>query len=193
MKGFIVYPTHRIIKGESYIFLFGRLENNQNFVTINKFKPYFFIKEEDLPTARKLSKEFDAEITKLKTPDQKKVAKVTVHTPQEVTKLRKRFEDHSIPCFEADIKYETRFLIDKKIQGSLEIEGDYDSEGLIDRIYKEPKLTPVRWEPKLTTLAIDIETDSKAKEIYAISFYSKKFKNVLINSKKKLKTVYVQT
>ena len=186
MKGFIVYSTYRVIKGDSYVFLFGRLENKENFVTINKYKPYFFIRESHLKKARKLSHEFEAEVTKLKDPEENSVVKITTKTPNELTKLRKKLEDHSIPCYEADIKFPQRFLIDHGIQGSLNIEGDHDSEGNIDRIYKEPTLTPSLHVPKLKTLALDIETDRNGKEIYCISIYTDNFKKVLINSKKKL-------
>ena len=54
MKGFIVNPTYKIINGKSYVCLYGRLENGDSFLTINEFKPYFFIKKSDLKNAQKL-------------------------------------------------------------------------------------------------------------------------------------------
>ena len=47
MKGFIIYSDYITIESEDHIRLFGRLENNQSFITINKFEPYFYIKKKD--------------------------------------------------------------------------------------------------------------------------------------------------
>ena len=47
MKGYIIYATDEIIDNHTVVQLFGRLENGQSFATINKFKPYFYIKKKD--------------------------------------------------------------------------------------------------------------------------------------------------
>ena len=60
INGFIVYPTYRIVDDESeegkakrrkkaLVYLFGRLENGESFLTITQFKPYFYIKDIKLP------------------------------------------------------------------------------------------------------------------------------------------------
>src|SRR3989344_5485500 len=56
MRGFIVYPTYRISdeKDKALIYLFGRLENGESFLTINEYKPYFYIKTEDQKKAEEL-------------------------------------------------------------------------------------------------------------------------------------------
>ena len=53
MKGFIIYPTYRIINDKSYIALFGRLDNGESFLTLNEFNPYFFIKKKDAKNLNK--------------------------------------------------------------------------------------------------------------------------------------------
>ena len=116
MKGFIVYQTYRVRGDKAYIFLYGRLENGQSFVTINHFKPYFYIKTLDLKKAVKLD-EFDHEDTKLITKEKEKVTKIILDEPAEVPKLRKAFEDENIQCYESDIRFTSRFLLDKGIQG----------------------------------------------------------------------------
>jgi len=187
MKGFITYQTYRTKGDRAYVFLYGRLENNQSFVTINEFKQYFFIETKDLKKAEKLA-EFKDEKTDYKTIDNKPVTKIITTLPAEITKLRSKFEDHSITCYEADIKFTNRFLIDNRIQGSMEIDGDYEaSQDEVDRVYREPDLKPIEWFPKLKTLSIDIETTPDAKEILCISLYSDDIKKVLITKKDKLK------
>src|SRR3989344_2118677 len=141
MKGFIIYPTYRVIDNKAYVYLYGRLENSQSFLSIDEFKPYFFIKSSDLKKAQKLGK-FESENTEFTNFKKEPVAKIMLSIPSEVPKLRELFQDEKIECYEADIRFEYRYLIDKKIQGSLDIEGDYETNEVIDRIYKEPEIKP---------------------------------------------------
>ena len=64
MKGFIIHPTYKTLGNKAFVYLYGRLENNQSFLTINEFRPYFFIKNSDLKKAQKLD-EFRFEETNL--------------------------------------------------------------------------------------------------------------------------------
>ena len=56
MKGFIIDPTYRIKDNKAYLYLYGRLENGESFLTINETKPYFFIKKTDKHKAEDLLK-----------------------------------------------------------------------------------------------------------------------------------------
>jgi len=190
MKAFIVYPTYRIFNNKAFVYLFGRLENGESFLTMNEFKPYFFIKEKDVKKALKIKK-VDYEKTKLKTFDSEPVVKVKLIMPREVTALRDKFREKEIPTYEADIRFVYRFFIDKDIKGAVNIEGKYKKGKFVNRIYEEPKLTPTEFFPKLKTVSIDIETDKEGEEIYAISLYTDNYKKVLIRSKKKLKNAVI--
>ncbi len=185
MKGFIIYPTYRTIGNEAYIHLYGRLENGQSFLTINKLKPYFFIKASDLKRTEKLEK-VTSEKTDLTNFKKDQVVKIILSLPTEVPDIRSNFEKHDIECYEADIRFTYRFLIDKKIQGSLEIEGEYEQGRQIDRIYKEPDLSPAEYIPKnLKVLSLDIETSIDGKKLYCLSLYGESYKKSLIVSKNK--------
>src|SRR3989338_8079470 len=65
MKGFIVYPDYTIINDQTYVQLFGRLENGQSFVALNKLEPYFFVEEADLKKLLLLLKKYKVEKTNL--------------------------------------------------------------------------------------------------------------------------------
>ncbi len=187
MKGFIIYPSYEIINNEAYVYLYGRLENGQSFLAINKFRPYFFIKTSDLNKAKKLAK-FKLEETSIVNFEKENVTKIILNVPPEVPKLRDKFLESSIECYEADIRFEYRFLIDKKIQSSLDIEGDYETTDKIDRLYKEPELTPTSCYPKnLKVLSLDIETSIDGKKLYCVSLYSEKYQQSFILSKDKFK------
>mgnify|MGYP000126706519 CR=1 FL=1 len=47
MKGFILSQSYRSIEGMSYVLLFGKLENNQSFLVMNKYEPYFYVRTKD--------------------------------------------------------------------------------------------------------------------------------------------------
>ncbi|MBW2990612.1 DNA polymerase II [Candidatus Woesearchaeota archaeon] len=187
MKGFIIHPAYVVKEGKAYIHLFGRLENGESFLAVNEFKPYFFIRKADLNKALEIEK-FDYEATRLKNFDNEVVAKIILNVPPEVAKLRDKFSEHNIKHYEADIRFAYRFMIDKLVQGSVNIEGKYEKGELINRVYYNPQLKPADYFPKnLKVLSVDIETDKKARELYSISLYSKDYKKVIIRSKKKLK------
>ncbi len=189
MKGFIVYPTYRIIDGKSYVYLFGRLQNGDSFLSISYFKPYFFIKKSDLAAAKKITS-FDYEDSKLMNFDNDELTKIILNIPSEVKELREKFEMKQIACYEADIRFVYRFLMDKKIRGSLEIEGEYKKGDWVDRIYEDPDLKPADYFPKnLKVFSFDIETDMKAEKIYCISIYMEEYKKVLMVTDKKLSHV----
>ena len=183
MKGFIVYPTYKIEGNKAYIYLFGRLENGESFLTINYFRPYFYIKESDLQKAKGLVN-FESEKTELTDLDNNSVVKIILNIPKEVPDARKMFETHRIACYEADIRFAYRFLIDKDIKGSMEIEGNFEKGELIDRIYNEPSLSAAEFIPKLKTLSMDIETDKNGKQLYCISMVMDDYERVLLVSDK---------
>ena len=171
MKGFVVYPTYRIEDNKALVYLFGRLENGESFLTINEFKPYFFIKKKDVAKVKKLKLDIDFAIedSKFKNFKEQAVSKVILNLPKDVPRLRKAFEDEKIKCYEADIRFTTRFLIDNNIKGSLDIQGEHKKGNYVNRIYENPKVKSAEFEPKLKILSIDIETDMKGKEIYSFS------------------------
>ncbi|MBT6995595.1 DNA polymerase II [Candidatus Woesearchaeota archaeon] len=187
MKGFIIYSTYRILNGKPCVVLYGRLENNESFITINEFQPYFFIETKDQKKANKVT-EYKIEETNLKNFEENDMSKILIDLPKEVPHTRSDLENAGIKTYESDIKFQTKFLIDNKLQGSLEIEGDYDlTHETIDRIYKNPELKKTNYIPtNLKTFSFDIETDKKA-NIYCISAYSKNYKKSFIISKNKVK------
>ena len=189
MKGFVVYPTYRIVDDKALVYLFGRLENGESFLTINEFKPYFYIREKDRKKIDKIETEiiFDIDKTKLKNFYDEPVIKITLTVPSEIPKLRDLFHSADIPTYEADIRFVYRFLMDHDIKGSLDIEGEFKKGNYVDRIYENPELKKAEYKPKLRTLAFDIECSMDLKNIYCISLYSKDFSKALIVKDKHVK------
>ncbi|MBS3172504.1 DNA polymerase II [Candidatus Woesearchaeota archaeon] len=187
MKGFVISSTYRIIDNKSYVLLYGRLENNHSFLTMNSFKPYFFIETKNLEKAKKIGN-FESEKTKLTNFEKEPMTRIILDLPKELPDLRSSFEEAKIKNYESDIRFPIRFLIDNKIQSSIEVEGDYElkKEG-IDRFYKEPELKRAEYTPKnLKVLSFDIESDKKGKKIYCISLYGHNYNKSLLLSTKKI-------
>lgn len=173
--------------------LFGKLENGESFVTISDFRPYFWIKKEDRKKAEDVLKQLKTENIRIADSDSRnfddeKVSKVILSIPKEVPLLKKEFLDKAIVCYEADIRFSYRFMIDNKVKACMQIQGRHrkpnEQEGFfVDRIYENPELNPAEFWPELDALSIDIETNPKATKIFSISLYSDKIKKVLLLKK----------
>ncbi|MBI5798225.1 DNA polymerase II [Candidatus Woesearchaeota archaeon] len=186
MKGFIVDSGYRVMHGMPYVCLYGRSEEGEAFLSLHAYEPYFFIREKDMDEASRVE-DFRFEESALKNFSDEKMVKVLVDIPADVAKLRKIFEGEGIKTYEADILFPRRFLIDKNIQGGVEISGEYEYQNDV-KVYKNPEIHSALVSVPLKTLAIDIETDMQAKSIYCISLVCGEYKKVLIVSEKKWKS-----
>lgn len=189
MNGFIIYSTYETENNETTIQLYGKLENGQSFVTLNKIEPYFFIKEKDLEKVKKYLQKYKIETCPLKNFEEEKVIKISAKTQPEITKLYQVIHK-KVKTYEADIKPHYRFLIDNNLLGTIKIEGDYQSSEKIDRIYNFPKISPApEFKPKLKIASIDIESDKKTGRLFCIGIYSENKKETFMITKHKLKNV----
>lgn len=188
MRGFIVNETYRVERGKAYVYLFGRLENGKSFCTRSYYRPYFCIREEDVETAKGLPAtiRYEVERTGWTTMSGERVVRLVYDIPKDTIPLRRLFEQHGIQCFEADIRFTQRFLLDKDIRRAVEIDGSYAEGEYVDRFYDEPSLEDTEWYPDLKVLSFDIETSPKADRLYSISLVTDDRKEVLIVSDKKL-------
>jgi DNA polymerase II len=203
MKGFVVYPTYRIEKiadntsseGKekkvAVVYLYGMLENGESFLIKHQDRPYFYIAQKDVKKAEKLAP-FQHEKSDFTNFYGELVEKVTVGVPAMVPELRRTLEQKNIPCYEADIRFSYRYLIDHGLKGGIDLEGDFEKGEGVDRVYDTIKgkvsVKPVQgYTPKLKVLSFDIETDMKASNVYCISLYTEKYEKVFIVSDQKLK------
>ncbi len=185
-KGFIVYATYLATENETSVYLYGRLENRDSFVTINAIEPYFYLSEKDAKKNEQYLTKYKAEKTKLITFDKQEVVKISHPSHIELTKLTSFLHEKKINTYEADLKPHTRFIIDNDFKGTISITGDYEKAERIDRIYRQPELKPSEGKIKLRTLSLDIESDKELDKLFCIGLYSEKYKQVFIVSKKRL-------
>ncbi len=184
MKGFIVYNTYETENNETFVHLYGRLENGQSFLVVKSFMPYFYIREKDQKKISKLLKKYKVEKTKLTNFDGEKVVKVFAYTRPELTKL---FNDihKKIDSYEADLKPNFRFIIDNDILGSIDIEGNYEVGERVDRVYINPEIKSISFVPKLRIASIDTESNKSGK-LFCIGISSHNYKKNFFVSDKNL-------
>ncbi|MBI5392841.1 DNA polymerase II [Candidatus Woesearchaeota archaeon] len=196
MRGFVVYPTYRIIENKAYVYLFGKLENGESFLTINYFQPYFYIRKSDQKKAEDIQKseKFTIKETDFFNFKKEHALKIIVDLPNQVPPLRKLFEDSNIITYEADIRFTSRFMIDHNIKGSLTIKGEHKKGNFVDRIYENPELSAADiYEAELKVASLDIETNGNATEIYCISLSTDNHTEAYITSEKEVESEHAKT
>lgn len=166
--GFILYPTYTIEEDQPIVQLYGKLENGETFRADIEQTPHFFVAQDDLEAAKNIL-DLKTEKTTLKTLEGEPVVKVFARSPKDVPQMRQKLQDANIVCYEADIRFAYRYLIDKRITGDCVVKGEYEKGTHVDRVYTNPEILPGNWNGTLKTLSIDIETDKKAGTLWSVS------------------------
>ncbi len=212
-EGFVVHPTYKVSGEDSYVYLFGRLKSGESFVTINKYRPYFYIKKSDSKKAKEvldgleITGRCELESTRLVDFAKKSMSIMKLSIPKDIPTARKAFENEGIRCYEADIRFEYRFMMDRGIKGTMSIKGEpidlrksgaelpehIIEDGLTcDLVFLEPELSDAWYQPRLSVLSFDIETDRYGKSMFSIASHfmdaeGKRQKHNMIVSDKKVK------
>ncbi len=188
-KGFIVHATYRVEDSKAKVYLFGRLDCGESFCVINDYRPYFYIRESDEAKAKKLLKvEFVK--TKRKNFDREPVVMLTFDNPKDTPQMRRLLQENGISCYEADIRFAYRYMIDHDIKSVVAISGEAEKPpaGLfVDRVFRNAKVRPSSFDQELKILSIDIETAGDASQVYSIALVMGEKKEVLITKNVKQK------
>jgi DNA polymerase-2 len=178
------------------VHLYGRLESGEPFlVRDDTLVPHFFIRAADAAAARGLGA---ARIhqTDLRTLRGERVVRVEVAVPADTPPLRDRLAAAGVAAFEADVRFAMRFLMDRGIKGSMEIEPGpapvgsrpaapagsrpaAPAAGASLRVFERPVLTPCAWAPKLRVLSLDVETDPRGRRVHAVALHGADLAEVL--------------
>jgi DNA polymerase-2 len=181
MRGFILTPTYRLRNGIPEIHLYGVLETGQPFLILeDRQRPHFFVRQSDAARLRQIAPSVNTEETDLRTFNGDAALRVVAAIPADVPPLRARLEKNGVDCFEADVRFAYRLLIDRGIRGSLEIDGEHSADERLGLVFRNPEIAPTRWAPKLRVLSIDIETDPKAEKVFSIALHGPDIETVLL-------------
>jgi DNA polymerase-2 len=185
-RGFIIQASYRVAPAANgrrspVVHLYGRLENGGTFlVRDNRHRPHFYVRAADAERAKSLNAR-DQHATDQSTFEGQPATRIEVNVPSDVPALRDKLHEAGIDTFEADVRFASRYLIERGIKGGCEIEGVRSAgAGGLTWVYDNPDLRPadVTVEPRV--LSFDIETDAKAERLLAISLFGPGLDEVLI-------------
>ncbi|MGE0456124.1 MAG: DNA polymerase II [Vicinamibacteria bacterium] len=170
-RGFVLQPTYRTEAGRPVVVLYGKLEDGRPFVVRdNRQVPHFHLAAEDAEAARRLGA-VRQHVTDQVTLTGRPVVRVEVDDPNEVAGLGNRLAAAGIGTYEADVRFAMRYLIDRGIRGSLEIEGEGREVAGAGVFFEDPETRAADWTPALRTLSLDIETDPAARRLLSVGLH----------------------
>ncbi len=175
-RGFILQATYRVTgpadRRVPVVYLYGRLEDGSTFrVRDDRRRPCFYIRSTDAERAALLGAPAP-EPTERKTFGGAPVCRIEVAAPPDVPPFRDRLHAAGIDTFEADVRFASRYLIERGIKGGCEITGEALPGERIAWHLRQPDADSrrnVELEPRV--LSFDIETDPSGRELLAISLY----------------------
>ncbi len=180
VRGFILQPTYRIEEGHPIVHLYGVLETGGPFlIRDDRQVPHFYIESEDESRAHDLGAR-RMESSDRRTMEGRPVVRVNVPRPSDTPRLRGRLKKNGVHCYEADVRFAMRYLIDRGVRGSLTIEGTPKQQAGLGKVFENPEIGPSDWVPRLSVLSIDIETDPEARRLLSIALHGCGASEVLV-------------
>ena len=166
------------------VHLYGRLTDGRTFLARDdRQKPHFYIHTADAERAHQAGATVPHPTAKHDFAGSP-VARIDVEVPSDVPAIRDRLHAIGIDTFEADVRFPVRYLIQRGIKGSCEINGTAlpgaRSGSGVDLTFDNPELRPAQAKIEPRVLSFDIETDPKAERLLAISLYGPQVDEVLI-------------
>ncbi len=169
-RGFILTPTYRVVGRRPEVHLYAVLESGDPALVVDdRFRPYFFVRASDADGVRRLGSEAQAQPVELVTFAGVPVVRVEVALPGDVPRLRARLAEAGVECFEADVRFAYRYLIDHGLRGAFTVTGPYERRAGVGRVYRNPVVTPADFAPRLRVLSFDVETSLDGTRLYSIA------------------------
>ncbi len=146
-------------------------------VSIRHQSVLFFIRRQDRDAAAALIPPGTADIRplELKTFAGDPVDGVYFRSQQQLYRARDRLTQNGISCYEADIRPTERFLCERFITASIDIESDDSGEKLVD-----VRLVPGEYTPRFEFMSFDIESDFESDELFSIAWVTSREERVLM-------------
>ena len=191
VRGFILQPTYTIERGQPIVELYGVLETGESFlVRDHRERPTFFVEAAQAEAAAALGARLPpGEEKPWHSMEGRLLRRVELSLPADAPPLREKLAQAGIRCYEADVRFAMRYLMQRGLRGSLAISTPFGaamaparkrSPGGIDRVFVDPELQPAHFRPRLKVLSIDIETDPQAERLLSIALYGAGAAEVLL-------------
>lgn len=147
-------------------------------VSVHRQQAIFFIRESNASEVESLLQTLNGVTMKpleLKTFKQEKVFGVYFKSQQQLYRARDLLANHSLACYEADVRPTERFLTERFITGSIDVDAEYQQERL-----DNPKMKSGVYVPDFEVMSLDIESDFQSEKLFSIAFVSSNQKRTLI-------------
>ncbi|TDJ27851.1 MAG: DNA polymerase II [Gammaproteobacteria bacterium] len=146
-------------------------------VSIRRQQAIFFILRADAERAASLLKSSTASIKPLELQTFKfdAVSGVYFDAQAQLYRARDLLTQHGIPCYEDDIRPPERFLTERFITASIDVDASYSRDVLLDR-----RLQPGGFIPDFKLMSVDIESDYQTDSLFSIAFVSSQHQKTLI-------------
>jgi DNA polymerase-2 len=167
-KVFILTGEWQDIRGKNFLKFIGTSDELGTVELVFPNSPVFFV--EKTASVPNLSVPFRRKDVELKNFGDKKVDALYFNTQRDLKIAVEEFDKMGIKTYEADVDPSRRFLMERFINAQAEIEGNsVENENHIS--FKNPKIKPCEFTPKLLVASIDIETGAKNSLLYSVAVY----------------------
>ena len=150
-------------------------------VSIDRQQAIFFIRQADGSRAEALIDGWQGVSIKpleLQTFKFEAVSGVYFDSQQTLYRARDLFTQHQLPCYEADIRPTDRFLNERFITASIDVDADFSHQSI-----NNVRLQPGSYTPEFIVMSIDIESDYATDALFSIAFISRSTRKTLMIGK----------
>lgn len=179
-RAYVLEPAYitNTTNQQTIVHLWCRLEDGRTALIKKPFTPYFFIKAKDEKRAKNNTGAIPTTFEKsdYKTMQEELTVKVSTPFPSDVPKLRDAFENQDVQCYEADIRFAYRAMMDWGVHSLFSFsDGEVTKGEDVDIIIDNPNIFSIDKEymPSLSILSFDIESDKETEAIFCLSCYGK--------------------
>jgi DNA polymerase-2 len=170
VRGFVLTPSYRVADGRAEVHLHAVLETGEAALVVDdRLPPYFFARLTDQDAVRRAAPAARVVETACLTFAGEPVVRIEVDLPGDVPPLRARLAEVGVECFEADVRFAYRYLIDRRIRGAFAVDGPFERRPGVGRVYRNPSVQPADFVPRLRVLSFDIETSLDGRALYSIA------------------------
>lgn len=179
LTGFILSSQYLDVAGRLCLRYWLHTQQGPLCVEITEQPAVFFVAQADMDEVPRAAG-IEFKTLPLKHFDGRPMAAVYCRSYRQLMDLRSKLENLEIPAYEADIKPQERYLMERFIRGGVQLQGGQWQQGILHN----PRLTPAEMTPQLTVLSVDIETSmptaSEPEQLYAIGFSGMGHKRVFM-------------
>ncbi|HVK68587.1 MAG TPA: DNA polymerase II [Polyangium sp.] len=168
-RGFILTPTYRIHDDRTEVHLYAVLACGEPALLVHdQYRPYFFVRARDEAVARRVAGERLSE-TPFVSFAGDPVLRIEAPNPERLASLRASLLASGVIPLEADVRFVQRFLVDHGIRGAFSVEGPFERRRGVGRVYRNPRIEPASFVPRLSVLSFDIETSLDGAHLFSIA------------------------